>query len=78
MDATRAAASTSSARVWRTTRRQTVAGIATCLALLQQPAEALPRGGVDARVANAFNTAFAAGGDFAVRFGIAQRPSRRH
>ena len=53
--------------VCRATRRGTVAGLAACLHLAQQPARALPRGGVDARVANAFNTAFAAGGDFAVR-----------
>lgn len=33
-----------------------------------QPSQALPRGSIDARVASAFNTALAAGGDPVVRF----------
>lgn len=44
----------------------TGAGIAASDAAL-----ALPRGGIDARVASAFNNAFAAGGDMVVRLCVA-------
>lgn len=47
-------------------RRDVLAGIAAFVCVSSGAAAALPRGGVDARVANAFNKAFAAGGDPAV------------
>jgi hypothetical protein len=47
-------------------RRDVIAGIAAFVCIPSGAATALPRGGVDARVANAFNEAFAAGGDPAV------------
>jgi hypothetical protein len=46
--------------------RRVVLGVILGLSLQQGAASALPRGSVDARVTNAFNTAFAQGGNFVV------------
>lgn len=50
---------------------------AAATAVTPGDAVALPRGGIDARVAAAFNTAFAAGGDPVVRTPLACGPGVR-
>lgn len=47
---------------------------AAATAVTPGDAVALPRGGIDARVAAAFNTAFAAGGDPVVRNPLSRLP----